>query len=535
MHNDLLKLKLPGFYVEGIELQTHRADIHAYSTATTANCPFCRSPASRVHSHYRRHPQDLPWCGLQVQFHLTVPRFFCDNDQCEHRTFVQRLPELVPLHAQKMARLTETMTLLALGMGGELGCRILGRIGILTSADTLLRFIRQCWVPEYTTPRVLGVDDWSFRKGQVYGTILCDLEKHQAIDLLPDREVETLAQWLRQHPGVEIVTRDRSPTYAEGIATGAPHAIQIADRWHLLKNLREGVQAQLEFDYRQFEWEIPPKTPPGAQGSLDFFERTTARQVRLKNRQARQEKYHQVIELHHQGVKAHIIAQTVGVSTRTISRFLRAGTYPERRRRRPSKTTIDPFADYLLERWALGCTNRMQLWREISDQGYSGSYATVANHFRRLKAGLPFLRQGTTSSPLRPKDHVTPYQAAWLFVLSKDELSEVQKGYLHKILEHYPDVQLLYKLTSEFCQMLREKSGAQLQNWLIRVEASPFAALHSFVNGIRNDQAAVQAAFMFEWSNGQVEGQVNRLKLIKRYMYGRANFDLLRQRVIMKV
>lgn len=177
----------------------------------------------------------------------------------------------------------------------------------------------------------------------------------------------------------------------------------------------------------------------------------------------------------------------------------------------------------------------MQLWHEIGDQGYQGSYATLANHFRRLKAGLPFLRRGIVNSPVIPKDHLTPHQVSWLFVLSKDQLSEEQQGQVQTVLEHYPDVQPIYELTSEFCQMLRQKRADRLQNWMIRVAASPFSALHTFVNGLHNDQAAVQAAFSFEWSNGQVEGQVNRLKLIKRQMYGRANFDLLRQRVVMQI
>jgi transposase len=198
-----------------------------------------------VHSRYRRRPADLPLLGSQVRVGLRVRRFYCRNAACARRTFAERLPELVAPRARRTRRLAEAQGRVGAALGGEASSRLLSRLAMPASAATVLRSVRSLALPEQDAPRVVGVDDWAMRKGRTYGTIVVDLERRCVIDLLPDRTAETLAGWLQQRPGIAAVARDRSTEYSRGIALGAPAAVQVCDRWHLLANMRQAVERWL--------------------------------------------------------------------------------------------------------------------------------------------------------------------------------------------------------------------------------------------------------------------------------------------------
>jgi transposase len=352
-----------------------------------------------------------------VRLQLRVRRFFCRNRHCDRTIFTERLPTVVAPWARRSLRLAEHQRRLGLDFGGKAASRAATRLGLPASADTVLREVRRAPRVTPATPRVLGVDDWAWRKGQTYGTILIDLETHRPVDLLPDRSADALAQWLSHHPGVEIISRDRSGAYGDGAARGAPQALQVADRFHLLSNLREALEGVLTRHQAEVRAALsPPACPdgtsvketadPGQQASeADSVAQeakitttqglalpSTRRRVRdeqqmATNRARRLARYDQVIALHRQGVSQKAMAARLDLCPKTIRRWLRAGGFPERAPRRKRVTRLEPYASYLHQRWESGCHNGAQLWREVCQQGYLGSRTLVAEWAARQRRG----------------------------------------------------------------------------------------------------------------------------------------------------
>jgi len=234
----VLKIDSLTFTDERLEIQTHVAK-------QSVNCPHCGQGSRSVHSHYYRHLRDLPVSERWVSLVVRIRRFRCRNEHCSHQTFAESLEEVAPAFARRTNRLTTILRQVGLLVGAAMGDRVATLLKIGNSPATMLRIIRQTQLPPVNTPRVLGVDDWAMRRGKVYGTILVDLEQQRPIELLTDRSAETLAEWLRCHPGVHIISRDRSTEYIRGASEGAPNAKQVADRWHIFKNLREALERLL--------------------------------------------------------------------------------------------------------------------------------------------------------------------------------------------------------------------------------------------------------------------------------------------------
>jgi transposase len=447
------------------------------------------------------------------------------------------------VHARGTSRLDETLRDIAFACGGEAGARLARRLSMPTSADTLIRRIRRTTEADEVHPRVLGVDDWAVRKGQRYGTILCDLERHRPIDMLHDREAKSLAGWLQAHPEVEVISRDRARFYAEGATTGAPQALQVADRFHLMQNLRQALVRTLERRYRDVlaaaqdaEARRPSVT---AKAAVVEEPRSNRRRHRLPRsptkqdvrRARRVECYQQVWEFHRQGISRRAIARRLGIDRETVERYLRAEQFPERSPRRYASRT-DPFVDYLRKRWNEGCQNAAQLMRELAAYGFKGSYCSVRRkvaHWER--AGPSELGHSLAAKP--PAVHPpSANQLAWLLLKERDELDDNHQLLIDVLLQRCPEVAEAAALARDFAAMVRRRQGG-LDAWIQRAWASTVPReLRAFATGLKSDYAAVNAGLTTGWSNGQVEGQVNRLKLIKRQMYGRAKFDLLRRRVL---
>jgi transposase len=495
------------------------------STRQTPRCPDCGARSRSLHSHYERLLQDLPWQGFCVRLRLKARRFRCRNSACQRKVFVERLPQVTRAYARQTDRLKEIIRSVGFVAGGLPGARLLARLAISVSDDTVLRIVKLLPVVSPEDPvRCLGVDDWAWRKGQEYGTILVDLDRHAVVDLLPDRSAEGLAEWLLKHPTVSVVSRDRSGAYADGAQTGAPGAQQVADRFHLVLNLSAAIERALEERSRQLQ--IPPQETDDEQAMEEVAPKLTRQQaLKQGHRQHRLELYEKVMQLHREGNSQRAIGEALQIQRKTVRRWLRAGEFPERKVavRKPSK--VHEFADYLERRWAEGCHNATTLFQEIRTQGYRGQRSMVAQFVSGWRAGKRSL------PPLHPR-RISPKQAAVLTTRAPDGLSHEQKAMFDRLASTCPELPSMQSLALGFRAALISKEASQMRNWIQTAKQSGIGSFVRFAFGLQRDISAVLAAVETPWSNGQVEGQINRLKMIKRQMYGRAGFRLLIARVL---
>lgn len=523
--------QLRGFHLEQVSTDPRTLTVVATATQRTALCPVCSSLASHVHSRYRRRITDLPCAGRLVTLLVHARRFFCRNPRCPRRTFRERLPTLAVPRARSSHGVRAALTCIGFALGGAAGARLARSLGLPTSDTTLLRLVRAMPVPPIGHPRVVGVDDWAWRKGSSYGTMICDLERRRPIDLLPDRAPETVATWLQAHPEITVISRDRGDTYIEGATRGAPDAQQVADRFHLVKNLGEAVEAFLHHKRPTLN-RLGGVDDPSVPAALPL----QPWQVRAEEESERRHaqwlaRYDAVLALRAKGASVADIARMVEISRETVYRYLRLGAPPERKRRSVRRTVLDPYKEHLLRRWDEGCHDARRLCGEIREMGYRHAYTNVSRFLAKLRPPVGE-RPSVHRERIGAQRPSTPRQVAMLFVRRPETLTDKQRACIDVLCRADAAIASAYTLAQEFTTMARERQGDELDAWVARAIASEIADLQRFASGLLLDRAAVQAGLTLEWSNGQTEGQVNRLKSVKRQMYGRAGFDLLRQRVL---
>lgn len=531
------------------------------ATRATAPCPICGQSASRVHSRYRRTVADLPWQGVAVRLDLHTRRFSCDAPTCPRQIFAERFPGLVAARARRSVRLRTRYLAIGLVLGGEAGTRLAADLGLAVSPDTLLRITTGDPLPEAPTPRVLGVDDWSWRRGRRWGTILVDLERHRPIEILPDRQADTLARWLQDHPGVRCVARDRAGAYADGIRTGAPDAVQIADRVHLVKNAGEALEqvrrrhhaslraAAKAVDQAAGADDSPPRAlevcavavpagpAPPAQPAASQL--AGAEQAQTASRDRRAAQYEEVLALSRQGLGPTAVAQRVGLTRQTVARWMRTGAFPERAPATPRHRGVAAHEPYLRERWQAGCQNARQLWRELRERGFTGGAEAVRRLVVDWRASParpgPPRRGAATAAPAAPPPPATrprsPRQARWLLVKPAEALTPDQQAYVAHLVQACPEVLAAQRLTRECNRLVRERDQGAVVPWLTAAQTSAVPEFGELAKGFVRDHAAVEAALQYAWSSGQVEAQVLQVKALRRQMRGRGSFALVRRRV----
>ena len=484
------------YAIDRVVASSKQVLVVGHTTATTACCPRCGHPSARVHSYYQRQVQELPCLGRRVRLLLRVRRFRCLQPQCRQQTFAELLEGLAPRYGRRSIGQQQALAEFGLARGGQGGAQLARRLGYgLVSGQTVLRAVQQVPLPAVATPRVLGVDDWAWRKGRRYGTILCDGVSGRVIDLLAEHSVQAIASWLQQHPGVELITRDRSKICRQAAQQAAPHAIQVADRFHLLKNLSERVaQALASLPPRTLTVQMSPvslpvplESPSGAAANASAVQTSPLSPAGpleppsglppLLTASAKEQHYEHITRLRASGLSIRAIAAAVGRSRTTVNRWLLRGPPSQR-----------------------------------------GSYPT-----RRAPP-----RQASPAAVQR----LSPKQGAWLLVSEAKDLNAKQQARLKRLLEQQPQLEPLYQLAQRFVQIVKQGRAEQLAEWIAQAQKCAWVDLRQLAEGLAQDEQAVQAALRLPHSNGVVEGQITRLKLLKRSMYGRASLDLLRRRLL---
>lgn len=474
-----------------------------------------------MHSRYDRRVADPAIGGQEAVVCLRVRRFFCDDSACPKRTFAEQVPGVTAPFARRTPLLRGILEKIALALGGRPGQRLTRQLAVEVSRMTLLRLIRALPVSEPGTLPAVGVDDFAFRRGRNYGTVVVDMDTHRPVDLLPDRLGDTFADWLRAHPGAEVICRDRAGGYAEGARIGAPEAIQVADRWHLLYNLTDAVDKIVRAHKKCLRDQpaadaVAQPAPPAADTLVEGRRAELTRQ-----------RHAEVHALHQRGIGTTAICKALNLDAKTVRRYVSAVTADDlitqvARRSRE----LDGHLDYLARRWQEGCTNAARLGQELRARGYRGGDRSVRRVLQSWRTSA------TPPSATVPATHTPREVTGWIIRPAADR-TEQEQADLTKILDRCPTLKTVDRLVGDFAGMLRERRGQHLDAWIADAQASDIPHLQGFAAGLLKDYDAVRNGLTLDWSSGAVEGAVCRIKAIKRQMYGRANFDLLRRRVLL--
>jgi transposase len=412
-------------------------------------------------------------------------------------------------HARRSVRLDDVVHCLAIALGGRPAATLSRRLNVRVSNDTLLRMVRRRGAADFAPPTIIGIDDWAWKRNHRYGTLLCDLERRKTIALLPDREPASAEAWLASQPQIRIVARDRGGGYAVAAQRALPHAVQVADRWHLMENASRAFLDAVGKSMRQIRKAI------GA-ARIDPRFLTYAEKLQYEGFQRREETNASILSLSQEGVAIREIVRRTGYSRGLIRKILR-GQRSDVFRTRPS--SLEPYLPWLDAPWTAGCRNGLALWRALRERGFRGVVSEWSARRKRAdKADAGVIGRAPSARTI-----------ARLLTIGRDQLSKAQTitvAAIERVVAALADAR---DILAEFQGIIRRKALPELDAWLDRAARSLIAA---FANGIIKDKDAVQAAIASAWSNRQTEGLICKLKLVKRQMYGRGKIDLLQARVI---
>ncbi|HFG7811208.1 TPA: ISL3 family transposase [Salmonella enterica subsp. enterica serovar Java] len=500
--------------------------LHLRATRKTALCPECLKRSKSVHSYRRRRIQHLPCSGQTLWLIFAVRHWYCLNPSCSRKIFAESLAPFAGPQQQSSALLQHLQHQLGLIAGGEAGRRAAVASGMQTSPDTLLRRVVQA--PEQTEnlTRHVGIDEWAWHRGHRYGTLIVNLDTHRPLVLLPGREQRTLAAWFKKYPEIQVVSRDRGGIYALAARDGAPQAVQVADRWHLLKNISDALERMM-YRYMPLIRQVAAELSPKKQDAETAPALRRPERIKRQRRDKRYQRWTEVDSLHKKGHGIREISRITGLSCVTVRRWIQSKTFPEISTKLPRPGLLDPWQEWLEKQRINGNYNSRQLWREMVDAGFSGSETTVryaVAKWRKL-AGVPAISPGRLPSASRVSRWLMPWR-----MLSGEE--NYASRFIDLMCQKEPQLKMAQELCLSFYRMLKTKNKSQLNQWFSDVSQSGLVDLQRVAAGMEADATAIYEAISSRWSNGVVEGHVNRLKMLKRQMYGRAGFELLRRRVM---
>ncbi|MDI2127602.1 ISL3 family transposase [Yinghuangia seranimata] len=485
-------------------------------------CPGCGVASGWVHSRYVRSLADVALGGRPVRIDLSVRRLYCETTDCSRVTFAEQVPGLTVRYQRRTPLLQHLVEAVGVLLAGRGGARMLRVVHAGLSRTSVLFHLMRVPFPPVTAPRVLGVDDFALY-GDVYGTLLVDADTRLPVTLWEGRDAETLAAWLREHPGVEVVCRDGSPTYRLGVTVGAPDAVQVSDRFHLWQGLSKRVQ-QVAAAHRSCldeavvdtEPAAPPRSVPGPLESADTPARRHAKRL-----------FDAVHALTDTGRSYNSAARELGLNWRTVRKYAAAATWQDvvRRRRPRTPTALDPYLGYLRQRWEEGEHSAKVLHEELTAKGYTGHYQRVKMAVAPMRDGLPLAEP----HELPP----SPREVARWIATSPERRGLETEDRLHRLLAHCPELDRAHTLVRRFAAMLQAGDAAALSGWLSELTACRLPAFASLAKALREDHDAVVQGITSPYSSGVNEGRITDVKLQKRIMAGRAGIALLRQRVVL--
>ncbi|WP_443612858.1 ISL3 family transposase [Actinoallomurus purpureus] len=503
---DVVFSGLSGLIIDDVTDDGELIRVRARSREMPVPCPGCGVGTAHVHAWCERTVADVPVDGRQVVVNVRLRRLVCRDWRCPRRTFREQVAGVLERHQRRTVRLAAQVGAVVRELAGRASARVFSALGVRICRHTALRALLRIPLPMVATPRVLGVDDFSLRRSQTYATILIDAETRRRVDVLPDRRSDTLAAWLRENPGVQIVCRDGAAGYAEAVHQALPDALQVGDRWHIWHNFAQAVGKEVAV--HSGCWATASRVR-----KLDGGKTTTL------------QRWHQVHDLLDAGVGLLECARRLNLALNTVKRYARIAE-PEQMRRAPQyrPTLVDPYREYLRKRRAEDpAVPVLQLLREIRERGYTGSQNLLYR----------YITQGRVEDD-RPA--LSPRRLSRLLLTRPDTLRPDQQELLHKTTRACPEISQLAALVRAFAQLLTpaDENGDRLEEWIHSAEEANLPHVHSFVRGLRLDQDAVRAALTSEYHNGGTEGVNTKTKLIKRQMYGRAGFRLLRHRILLQ-
>jgi transposase len=495
---------LSALVIEGAEDAGEVICVRARTRDGAVACPGCGTATARAHGYYERTAADVPAGGRRVLVRVRVRRMRCPVPDCSRQTFREQVPGVLDRYQRRTTRLTGQVSAVARELAGRAGARLLSPLGIGASRHTALRVLLRIPLPQAGTPRVPGIDDFALRRGRSYATVLIDAETGRRVDVVPGRTTDVAEEWLRGHPGVEVVCRDGSGAYGEAVRRALPSAVQVSDRWHLWHGLGEAVRKEVAAHSACWAQAGPPQSGKRAETTL--------------------ERWQQVHDLLGKGAGLLECARRLNLSLSTVKRYARA-EQPERLQRTPQyrPTLVDPYRDHLRKRRAEDPAVPVQhLLREIRELGYQGSSNLLVR----------YISQGRVEAD-RPR--LSPRRAARLLLTRPAGLTARQHETLTGITAACPEMAGLAGLISSFAALLTPDPGnaCLLARWITAARAAGLPHLHAFTRGLDLDIQAATAALTLPHHNGRTEGVNTRTKMIKRQMYGRAGFTLLRHRILL--
>lgn len=502
-----------GLIVDGVAIESDLVVVRVRSPVAACRCPDCGAISRRVQSRYWRRAKDLPLGGRRVELQVLVRRFRCDGVLCGRQIFAERFETgVLAARARRTERLDHIVQHLGLALGGRPGASLATRMMLPVSNDTLLRVVRRRAKTPSEPLRVIGIDDFAWRRNHRYGTIVCDLERRRPVVLLPDREPATSEAWLRHQPVVHTVARDRGGGYGEAVARALPEAMQVADRWHLMENASRAFLDAVRKSMRQIRRTIGATVVNPAL-------LTAAEKLQYEGYLRREETNAAVLALWQDGVPIKQIVRRTGHHRMTVRRIVRGERGDVFR---PRQSSLEAHLPWLDAQWDTGARNASALWRALRMSGFQGSVRVVLEWATRRRRA----ERTDASSLARVPSART---IARLMTIGRDNLTKAETVAIAAIESGVPTLVEAREIVADFHAMIRTKRAELLSSWIERASSSLIASL---ANGVRRDEAAVRAAIISAWSNGQTEGQITRLKLVKRQMYGRGKIDLLQARLI---